>query len=80
MKTQIYAVKDNVAGEYGPPFTAKNDGVAQRMFEQMLDKAIKNTTEYDLYVIGSYDSDIAYIVTGTVTRIQKKEVKNVSTK
>lgn len=36
---RIYSIRDSVACECAPPFVAKNDGIALRMFSQAIEKA-----------------------------------------
>jgi len=55
MLYQVYVVKDLMAEEAGPPFTAVNDKVAVRQFKQMgIPKEL--TKEYELLKIGYFDS------------------------
>jgi len=56
MEVNIYGIYDTVAEQYGPLFEAKNDGVAQRNFEQ-LTKDTQYGSEYDLYRLGSFNHD-----------------------
>lgn len=54
MLIKLYAIKDKVAEEFGPPFMAKNDAIAGRMARDLL----KNTPyplDYTLEMIGNYD-------------------------
>nr|QJB20394.1 MAG: nonstructural protein [Microvirus sp.] len=51
----VYVVYDKVAEEAGPPFTAVNDAVAQRMFAQM-NIPLSLRSEYDLVRVAFYDS------------------------
>lgn len=51
----VYVVKDKLAEEAGPPFTAVNNSVAIRQYKQMgIPEALKD--EYSLHLIGFYDS------------------------
>lgn len=61
MQYNLYVVKDKLAGEAGPPFTAVNDAVARRNFSQMnIPPAFAD--EYELLCIGTYDSKEIFIV------------------
>ena len=51
----VYVVYDKVAEEAGPPFTAVNDGIAQRMFGQM-NIPLSLRADYQLVRIAYYDS------------------------
>lgn len=65
MKYPIYVIKDMVAEEAGPPFICRNDEVAKRQTEQILkyDNKYLHIEDYQLYKIGTYDSDTMYIET-----------------
>lgn len=66
----MYSVKDKKADEFGPPYCAKNDKVAMRMFQQLLEKASPwAVMDYALYQIGYFDP-----VTGVVDALAVKEV------
>lgn len=56
----VYSVRDEVAEEYGPPFLAKNDGVAQRQFLNSFIHAIQSkgaqVSDFTLWCIGKYNS------------------------
>lgn len=56
----LYTVKDSVAEEFGPLFQAKNDGVATRMFLELL-KQTKQPFEYKLFMVGQFDHDTGLI-------------------
>lgn len=60
--TKLYAILDRVAQEYGPPFPAKNDGVAIRQTQQLL-KTVANTADYALVKIAEMD-----VETGLITQ------------
>ena len=51
----VYVVYDKVAEEAGPPLTAVNDGIAQRMFAQM-NIPLSLRADYQLVRIAYYDS------------------------
>lgn len=54
-KVRLYAVRDEIAEEFGPLFTAKNDGVAKRKFDELIntvDESVKG--DYILYYMGMY--------------------------
>ena len=56
----LYSVRDSKADSFGVPFTAVNDNVASRMFEQLANdeaSTIYNYPEdYNLYKIGSFNT------------------------
>ena len=55
MVFNVYVIYDKVAEEAGPPFTAVNDGIAQRMFAQMnIPLSLRN--DYEIVRIAYYDS------------------------
>jgi len=53
----LYAILDRVAEEAGPLFQARNDGVALRMFNQMLEKEQVKIDDFRLYLVGYYDPE-----------------------
>lgn len=58
MKTFMYVIRDNVAEDCGPIFTAKTDGVAIRNYENYINKDVTvHKEDYDLLRVGSYDSE-----------------------
>lgn len=61
MKTGLYSIRDNVAEEFGPLFSARNDGVAQRMYDAAVDKkgGVVHPDDYSLYRIGEWHTDTA---------------------
>lgn len=48
----LYVIKDIVADDIGPVFSAKNDGVAVRQYRAVV-KSVTNPAEYELYCIGN---------------------------
>jgi hypothetical protein len=58
----LYCLYDILAEEAGPVFEAANDKVAVRNVRQMLAKSGQKESEYDLYVLGSYDSKLPKIL------------------
>lgn len=50
----IYSIRDNLAGEFAPPFIANNDAVAIRIFAITL-KGEPERQDFDLHGIGSMD-------------------------
>lgn len=56
MQIRLYVIRDLVAGESGPVFTAKNDGLAVRQACQlMLD--VVDISDYALYRIADFDTE-----------------------
>jgi len=67
MKLNLYSVYDEVAGDSMPPFTAVNDGLAMRMFENSMVKMVKdsgidNRSDFKLYRVGAYGTEKQKIV------------------
>lgn len=60
MISNIYVVWDKIAEEAGPPFIAKNDGVAMRNYFRIIEKS-NNYKEYELVSIGEFNSDVPMI-------------------
>ena len=61
MILNVYSVFDKVAEESGPPFTAVNDGIAKRSYNQMgIPVALQN--DYSLHRIRTYDTVTMEIV------------------
>lgn len=56
MKYGIYTIYDEAADEFGPVFTAKNDAVAKRQFQQVL-KGVEYPAEFGLFQVGEFDSE-----------------------
>lgn len=59
--SNIYTIYDEVAQEAGPPFLAKNDGVANRQYQELLLKNRLDRTEFTLHMIGEYDNQTMII-------------------
>jgi hypothetical protein len=57
MKGKLYVIFDKVAHETNPPMLFKNDGVALRVFQSMVQDNKVNPDDYDLYAIADYDTD-----------------------
>lgn len=57
MIQRLYTIRDLVAEENGPIFTAKNDGVALRQFRDVLNTIQNDPEEYKLYCVGSWNTD-----------------------
>ena len=57
MIQRLYTIRDTVAEENGPIFTAKNDGVALRQFKEILTSIQNDPEEYKLFCIGTWDSN-----------------------
>ena len=62
----LFVVYDTIAGESGPVFEAKNNGVALRKVDELL-KAVKFRNEFKLLCVGSIDHETNVVtVDGTV--------------
>lgn len=57
MKMNIYAIRDKVVGETAPPFAAKNEEAAIRAFRGVKFPAGSPLTDFELVLLGSYDSE-----------------------
>lgn len=58
MREGIFTVYDRVAAEGGPPFTAKNEGVALRQYDKLLEQYPNmNPGDFRLYRIANWDSE-----------------------
>lgn len=56
-RVNLYCIYDRVAEDSGPPFAAKNDGVAQRELRHLLDNVpVYDRDAFKLCRIGSWDS------------------------
>lgn len=56
MLRDYYSVKDIVAEEFGDLIFAKNDGVASRLFANLIKSHPEiNSDDLELYYIGSFD-------------------------
>ena len=57
----IYAVFDKVAEEFGPPFVAKNDGIALRQFEDFRRERLPPhiVGDFSLYRLADWDNALA---------------------
>lgn len=60
----LFAIFDRVAGDFGPPFMAKNNGIAWRSYRQYL-KDSPNTEDFQLYRLGSYEQSSG-LITGII--------------
>lgn len=74
----VYSIRDTIAEEFGPIFTAKNEGVAIRSFFQLLkgDPAT-NQADYTLHRLGTWDRDTGKLIAQdpTLIPVQFPEVK-----
>ncbi len=58
MKVNIYTIYDVVAKEAGPIFQGKNDEVAVRVFNSLLnDTPNIKPTDYEIYCLGEFDTE-----------------------
>lgn len=73
MLVKYYSIKDYVAEEFGPVFTAKNDGVARRMFTQFLtskEDEVITFDDYGLYYVFSFDTEHCVVYGGDSHLVQ----------
>ena len=53
---KVYTVRDKVADEYAPPFLARTDGAAVRMFTEITKgQKIAYIDDLELYRVGYFD-------------------------
>ena len=57
MEVKLYTIRDLVAGECGPMFTAKNDGVAIRQACMLMSEPSLDINDYSLYCVGTFDTE-----------------------
>ena len=63
-EVKLYSIRDLVAGECGPIFTAKNDGVAIRQVCAMMHDVV-DVADYALYCVGTFDTEEMVLVDKT---------------
>jgi hypothetical protein len=71
MKVNIYTMYDEAAKAYTQPFFAQHDGLALRMFEDMVNSEQKNNIsehpdQFTLFSIGIWDDEVAELKQDTV--------------
>lgn len=83
--TGMYSVLDSKARAFSPPFLARNDYEAQRMFEDVVAKpglVRDHAEDFALYRIGSFDAEKGFIAPcelfslGIACDFKKSEVRN----
>lgn len=70
MINNLYVVYDKVAEESGPIFEAKNDGVAQRASNTMLENTPRKY-EFELWSLGNIDHETTIL---KISKIKKIEI------
>lgn len=55
-KLRLYTIRDIVAGEFGPVYESKNDEVAVRQYQMVINKT-EFKDDYTLYYIGDFDKE-----------------------
>lgn len=68
----LYCIKDKAADEFGPPFQAKTDAVALRMFNQLVEREKVTGIDYELYHVGAFDP-----VSGTLYSSSLRKIKTM---
>ena len=63
-EVKLYSIRDLVAGECGPIFTAKNDGVAIRKVCDMMHNVV-DVEDYALYCVGTFEIEEMVLVDKT---------------
>lgn len=61
MIIKLYCCYDVVAGEAGPIFQAKNDGVALRQFQNLMNREGIIKEDYELRYLADYDTELCVI-------------------
>lgn len=61
MTFDLFAILDRVAGDFGPPFMAKNNGIAWRQYLHYV-KDSPNQEDFQLYRLGTYYSETGVIL------------------
>lgn len=64
MKTEIYAIHDNLCGFFTPPFFAINKADAQRSVSHLVNSdadipICKSPSDFTLFALGTYDDSTA---------------------
>lgn len=57
MTQQIYTIRDAAAQYFLPPFFAKTDAQAKRMFIGSLGESFTHRADFQLFLIGAFDDD-----------------------
>lgn len=78
-KMNLYVVYDKIAGECGPVFEAKNDGVAMRQYRHLINE---NPTviqdDFSLMQVGTIDKESMIIEPGQLLfGLENKEFEEV---
>lgn len=60
----LYSIYDRVSREFGPPWMAKNDDVAQRQFYRLIAETAKreDKDDFELYLLGSFNEEDGNII------------------
>lgn len=67
---KVYCIYDRVAQEGGPLFTAKNEAVAVRNYNNLLSNShVENVSDYSLYCLGEYDPEQPHLFGDAVPTI-----------
>lgn len=59
---KLYTIYDKVAEEAGPIVTAKNDGIASRLFVHLVQKEGLNPVDYTLLFVADFDTTVSKVV------------------
>lgn len=79
MLIQLYTIYDRIAEDAGPIFCAKNDGVANRQYQHLLNEYQTDPLHFKLHRLGSFNTS-TMIITSLDTPVEVvREVKNVKT-
>lgn len=63
MVSPLYALRDEVAQVFYPPFIDRNDESARRSFADAVSSGkVPHARDYGLYRVGTYDDHVGHIV------------------
>lgn len=62
MNYEFYCIYDKVAGLYALPFANVNEACAIRQFKSILSQGEYEPTDFDLFFVGSFDSNTGKFV------------------
>lgn len=54
---RLYTIYDRKAVECGPLYEAKNDAVAMRQYNQIMEKSVVDRNEFELYYLGEINQE-----------------------
>nr|UXQ87929.1 MAG: nonstructural protein [Microvirus sp.] len=63
MDFELYSIKDRLAEEYGPVFQAKNKAIAERNFNNLVEREKLNEDEFSLVLVGHFNNNTGVLTT-----------------